>query len=304
MYSTIGRVCPRLGRLAHTYAKTSQHHSVMPCRARLSNGLSARFMSSDRSHTVAQIKELRKVTSAKMIDCRNAIAECNGDLDAAIAWLRERGAATTLRDGRVSSEGAIGVAVSDDWGCGTIVELNCETDFVARGESFNNLLKNITASFIPVDEVKLDEELVKTLPSVDTSAPNVGTAISNLIYKVGENIVIARSDKLKASTADGVVGAYSHGNGSLGAMVTVEASGGEGGMDEAAQKKLRSLAKDLAVQAVAHQGDELDATSFVNEEFEFGEEGQTIADVLAETGSNVGRKLDVSGLIRYKMSVK
>jgi len=182
--------------------------------------------------TASQVKELRERTGAGMMECKKALTETNGDIETAIDNMRKSGAAKAEKKaGRVAAEGVIVSKISDDSTFAVIVEINSETDFVARDDSFkafanavgNAALTNKTESIEALNSVTLD------------SGETVEEARTNLIAKIGENITVRRVQTVDAT--DGVLSTYIHG-GKIGVVVALK-----GGSDE--------LAKDVAMHAAA-----------------------------------------------------
>ena len=152
------------------------------------------------------IKELRERTSAGIMDCKNALQDANGDMDQAIALLRERGVATVAKKAsRAANEGLIETYVHAGGRIGVIVELNCETDFVARTDDFKELAHNIALQVAAMDPQAIDDE--RPLDDLDTSdgeprllhqpfvkdsSQTIGNLLTDTVAKVGENIVIRR----------------------------------------------------------------------------------------------------------------
>ena len=152
------------------------------------------------------IKELRERTSAGIMDCKNALQDANGDMDQAIALLRERGIATVAKKAsRAANEGLIETYVHAGGRIGVIVELNCETDFVARTDDFKELAHNIALQVAAMDPQAIDDE--RPLDDLDTSdgeprllhqpfvkdsSQTIGNLLTDTVAKVGENIVIRR----------------------------------------------------------------------------------------------------------------
>ena len=152
------------------------------------------------------IKELRERTSAGIMDCKNALQDANGDMDQAIALLRERGIATVAKKAsRAANEGLIETYVHAGGRIGVIVELNCETDFVARTDDFKDLAHNIALQIAAMDPQAIDDE--RPLDDLDTSdgeprllhqpfvkdsSQTIGNLLTDAVAKVGENIVIRR----------------------------------------------------------------------------------------------------------------
>jgi elongation factor Ts len=173
--------------------------------------------------TAALVKDLREKTGAGMMDCKKALAETNGDLDAAIDWLRKKGlSAASKKAGRVAAEGLVAVAVKDN--SGAIVEVNSETDFVGRNPQFQALASGVaTVALSAGDDVATIE--AAAFPG---SSRNVKDEVTHAIATIGENMTLRRAKKL---TVDGgVVVSYVHsaladGLGKLGVLVALKSTG-------------------------------------------------------------------------------
>src|SRR5690554_6292883 len=153
--------------------------------------------------TAQQVKELRDATGVGMMDCKKALAETNGDIEAAIDWLRSRGLAKAAKKaGRVAAEGLVGVAIEGKRAA--VVEINSETDFVARNEQFQALVRNTAQLAL---EVGGDAAALGA-----TAYPGAGHSLSEelteTIAKIGENMTLRRAALLEV--AEGVVGTYVH----------------------------------------------------------------------------------------------
>jgi elongation factor Ts len=191
--------------------------------------------------TTALVKELRERTGAGMMDCKRALAETGGDLEAANDWLRKKGlAAAAKKSGRVASEGLIGLTLAGT--AGALVEVNAETDFVARNESFQDLVRRI-AALAPT--VKGDLEALKAR-KVEATGRTVEEEITQAIAVIGENMALRRAAYLEVGS--GVVAGYLHnqlapGVGKLGVLVALESTG-----DTA---RLAELGKQLAMHVAA-----------------------------------------------------
>ncbi len=208
--------------------------------------------------TAAMVKQLRDNIGAGMMDCKTALMEADGDMEAAIDWLRKKGLAKAAnKAGRTAAQGLVAVGVEQN-GAGAIgvtVEVNSETDFVARNEVFQNMVANIAQTAIGVggDFEKLRTEIY---PGEEKS---VDEHIVAMVGKIGENMALRRAAGL--SVAEGVVAAYVHGQvtpgaGKIGVIVGLKSSG-----DKA---KLEALGKQIAmhvaaVRPLAGRIDELDA---------------------------------------------
>lgn len=178
--------------------------------------------------TASLVKELRERTGAGMMDCKKALNEADGDIEVAIEEMRKSGAANAAKKaGRIAAEGIISVKQSDK--SGIILEINCETDFVAKDENFLNFANSVIEAIDthgPAD--------VETLMGLSAGEQTIEEANQQLIAKIGEKITIRRFEKI---TSEGQIGNYLHGN-RIGVIVEIE------GGDEA-------LAKDLAMHIAA-----------------------------------------------------
>ena len=189
--------------------------------------------------TAAMVKQLRESTGVGMMDCKQALSENNGDMEAAIDWLRKKGISKAAKKaGRAAAEGLVGVATAK--GAGALVEVNAETDFVARNEEFKSFVKSAAAIAL-----KEGGDLQKLL-----AAPHGGSSVqqtlTELVAKIGENMAVRRTIAL--SVNPGVVAAYVHNAaspelGKIGVLVALKSTG-----DEA---KLNALAKQIAMHVAA-----------------------------------------------------
>lgn len=182
--------------------------------------------------TAALVKELRERTQAGMMECKKALVETNGDIDAAIEYMRKAGLAKAdKKSGRTAAEGTIVSRTSDDGKSAVIVEVNCETDFVTKGDDFQNFANEVADLAIK----NLPDDLDGLLALKMASGDSIADATKALIAKIGENINVRRY--VKAATDNGVIGTYIHGN-RIGVVATL-AGGDEG------------LAKDIAMHVAA-----------------------------------------------------
>jgi elongation factor Ts len=188
--------------------------------------------------TAKLVKELRDATSAGMMDCKKALSESGGDMEAAIDWLRTKGIAKAdKKAGRVAAEGL--VAVATDGTTGVLVEVNSETDFVSRNEGFQTAVAQIASTALTVDNTE-------ALREAHIDGKTVTTFLTDLVAKIGENMSLRRMEKLSVSS--GVVEGYIHnaaapGMGRIGVLVALESTG-----DTA---KLNELAKKIAMHIAA-----------------------------------------------------
>jgi len=181
------------------------------------------------------VKSLREKTGAGMMDCKRALTEANGDVEKAVEVLRERGLAKAgKREGRATSEGVIAIALEGR--IGGMVELGCETDFVARTDDFQRLGESLARS------VGGDPSVVSVQALLDASVDGekVSERITAAIAKLGENVVVKRVARLEVE-GEGTVGGYVHAGGKLGVLVALSASG----------TGAETLAKDLSMHVAA-----------------------------------------------------
>ncbi len=183
------------------------------------------------------VKDLRDKTGAGMMDCKRAIGDADGDTEKAIELLRERGLAKAgKRGGRATSEGAVSIAI--DACVAAMIEVGCETDFVARTDQFVELGKQLAETVAKDASIDGPDSLLKA--SIDGEA--VADKVNAAIGRLGENIVVKRVTRLDAG-ASGVAGGYVHAGGNLGVVVTLATKG--------SGAELETLAKDLAMHVAA-----------------------------------------------------
>jgi elongation factor Ts len=174
--------------------------------------------------TAALVKELREKTGAGMMDCKNALTETDGDIENAVDWLRKKGLAKAAKkSGRIAADGLVGAAVEANFG--VVVEVNSETDFVARNDDFQALVRGILAVALDIGP-GVDAEQIKRAHYPGSGA--VEEAIANAIATIGENITLRRAHGLHVP--HGVIGHYVHGPiveglGRIGVIVALESTG-------------------------------------------------------------------------------
>lgn len=191
------------------------------------------------SVTAQMVKELRDETSAGFMDCKNALEQANGDMEAARQILRERGIAIAgKRAGRETNQGIIAGRVSADGHIGALIELQCETDFVARNEEFLVLAENLVSQVLAHGQEGEVSDLIDLAYHADSSQ-TVAQAIEQTIGKTGENIRFARYAVVSVS-GNGLVDTYIHHNKRVGVLVALTGS--------ASEETLRNLAHEIAIQ--------------------------------------------------------
>jgi len=219
------------------------------------------------SITAQQVKDLRDATGVGMMDCKKALAETGGDMEAAIDWLRTRGLAKAAKKaGRVAAEGLVGIYV--DGTKGAIVEVNSETDFVARNEQFQSIVGNIARLAVAAGG---DVAVLAEMAYPDTGR-SVSAELTNAIATIGENMTLRRSALIEVK--DGVIGSYVHnavkaGMGKLGIIVGLESTGNK--------DVLATLGKQLAMhiantKPLAVYPEQLDPTVVERERAIFAEQ--------------------------------
>ena len=165
--------------------------------------------------TAQDVKELREMTGCGMMDCKKALTETNGDMDKAVEFLREKGLATAAKKaGRIASEGIVTIYMTEDKKVAAMVEVNSETDFVAKNDEFLTFVNNVAK--IVADNNPADVDALKEL-TYETET--VGEKLTALIAKIGENMNIRRFARV-----EGNVCSYIHGGGRIGVLVEAEAA--------------------------------------------------------------------------------
>jgi elongation factor Ts len=193
------------------------------------------------AYTAKDVSELRQRTQAGMMDCKKALEECQGDMDQAVEWLRKKGISRgESRAGRAASEGKIVAKVAPDGATGVLVELNSETDFVARNEAFGQTVDRIADTLLAsgsIDGVVPTAEGSPLLTAKFGDAGTLADSLKQLTGTIGENIVLRRYARFGGS---GAVGAYVHHNGKVGTLVEVAGLSGEAG-----QQLARTVAEHI-----------------------------------------------------------
>jgi elongation factor Ts len=242
--------------------------------------------------TAGLVKDLREKTGAGMMDCKNALSETNGDIEAAIDWLRKKGLAKAAKkSGRIAADGLVGVAVEDN--VGVVVEVNSETDFVARNDDFQGLVRGILA--VALDKAPhVDAETV--LGAHYMGGGTASEAIASAIAKIGENMTLRRVQGLRVS--EGAVGHYVHsqiveGLGRIGVIVGLESKGN--------RDALVSLGRQVAMHVAAASPVALNAEGV--DPSTVARERSVLAEKNAGKPANVIEKIVESGLKTFYKEV-
>lgn len=200
--------------------------------------------------TATMVKELRSRTGAGMMECKGALTETNGDMDAAVELLRKKGAAKAdKKSGRIAADGVIVALVSTDRKSGVLTEVNCETDFVAKDDSFSAFAQGVAETVMAMRPASLEELSASTLSGGDST---VEDARRDLISKIGENINVRRFQFTEAE-GDASVSAYVHGS-RIGVLVVTSGGRADLGKDIAmhvAASRPLYLSKDVVPPEVA-----------------------------------------------------
>ncbi len=279
------------------------------------------------------VKALREKTGAGMMDCKKALNEVAGDLEAAVDWLRKKGlAAAAKKAGRVAAEGLVGVATSGK--VGAAVEINAETDFVARNDKFQNLVSQIGAIAVQQNHT-VDSLKAAKIPSESVS---VEEALTQLIAVIGENMNLRRVTRLEVT--NGVVCSYVHnsisaGLGKIGVLVALESTADEASLTELGKKIAMHVAaanpQALTIETVDASSLEREKNILVDQARASGRpeeiiekmvEGRIrkfyeeivlleqafvldpqskVCQVVEKTGKDLGHSIKLTGFVRYAL---
>jgi len=204
--------------------------------------------------TASMVKELREISGAGMMDCKKALAETDGDFDKAMEYLREKGLATAQKKaGRIAAEGIVMTTVINDGKTAAIVEVNAETDFVAKNDVFQTFVAEVCDQIVNSNASDV-EALKEEKWALDVSM-TVGEKLAAMIAKIGENMNIRRFEKV---TTDGLVVSYIHAGGKIGVLVEADTDGSGAQVEE--------CLKNVAMQ-VAAMNPKYVSTADVSEEY-------------------------------------
>ncbi len=189
--------------------------------------------------TAKDVKDLREKTGCGMMDCKKALTESNGDMQAAIDFLREKGlAAATKKAGRIAAEGLAVAYTNDQNNIGVAIEVNAETDFVAKNSDFQTFVKECAQTIIDKDPKDVEDLLKMNILSQDKT---VEAALQEKILTIGENIKIRRFKRMQGNIAT-----YIHAGGKIGVMVKFDSDSDVSSLDD-----FKALGKDVAMQIAA-----------------------------------------------------
>jgi elongation factor Ts len=240
--------------------------------------------------TAQMVKELREMTGAGMMDCKSALTETNGDMEAAVDLLRKKGLSKAAKKaGRVAAEGLVGFWV--DGPKGAVVELNSETDFVARNDQFQGLVRLVAHVAF-----KTGDDVAAILAAPASSGGSVADAIASAIATIGEHMSLRRAAVV--SVSDGVIGTYMHnqiepGLGKIGVLVGLESTG--------SKDELAALGRLVAMHVAAANPQALDASGL--DPAVVAREKAILAEKNAGKPENVIAKIVESGMKTYAKEV-
>ena len=285
--------------------------------------------------TAAMVKELREMTGAGMMDCKKALGQTDGDMDKAVEYLRENGLAKAAKKaGRIAAEGLVKTVVSDDDKSAAIVEVNSETDFVAKNAEFGAYVEEVAAQALATKAANMDEFMQEAW--IADPASTVEAVLTSKIAVIGENLKIRRFDKVAAE--DGCVVSYIHGGGKIGVLVSATTSVVNDDVkealrnvamqvaalnpkytsrDEVDQEYIASEKEVLTAQAKIEKPDandkiiegmvmgrinkELKEICLLDQVYVKAEDGkQSVANYIKEVSKNVGADIAVKGFIRFE----
>ncbi|NCB41050.1 MAG: elongation factor Ts [Clostridia bacterium] len=198
--------------------------------------------------TATMVKELREATGAGMMDCKKALTETDGDMDKAVDFLRENGLAKAAKKaGRIASEGLVRLLFNDDYTAAAVIEVNSETDFVAKNEEFVGFVENLAAMVISSDVTKVEDFMALDYMAEGT----VQDALNNKIAKIGENMSVRRFAKMQ--TPGVKYAGYVHGGGKIGVVIGIKT--------EASGEEISVVGKDVAMQTASMKPQFIDESS-------------------------------------------
>lgn len=190
--------------------------------------------------TAGMVKELREMTGAGMMDCKKALNATEGDMEKAVEFLREKGLATAQKKaGRVAAEGIVATALTEDNKKAVVVEVNAETDFVAKNEKFQNYVAEVAAQALNTTATDVDAFLAEAW-ALDNSK-TVNEVLASQIAVIGENMNIRRFEQV--TEENGFVASYIHAGGKIGVLVDVET--------DVVNDAVKEMARNVAMQAAA-----------------------------------------------------
>ncbi len=240
--------------------------------------------------TAAMVKELREMTGAGMMDCKKALAATDGDMDKAVEFLREKGlAGAAKKAGRIAAEGIVVTALTDDAKKAVVVEVNAETDFVAKNEKFQTYAADVAAQALMTTAVDIDAFMGETWAKDTTMT--VKEALSSQISIIGENMNIRRFEQ--GAEDNGFVASYIHGGGKIGVLIDVET--------DVVNDAVKEMAKNVAMQAAALKPMYTDRSE-VSEDFIEHEKGILMAQIQNDPKEASKPEKVIAGMIQGRIN--
>ena len=237
--------------------------------------------------TAAMVKELREMTGAGMMDCKKALTAVDGDMDKAVEFLREKGlAAAAKKAGRIAAEGLVKTIV--DGKKAVVVEVNSETDFVAKNADFQAYVAQVAAQAMATSAADIDAFLAE--PWAEDTSLTVAQALSEKISVIGENLKIRRFEKIDAG--DGLVVDYIHGGGRIGVLVEAEAP-----ENDAAKEALKNIAMQIAAMRPQYVSRDEVSDEFLNHEREI-----LMAQIMNDPKESSKPEKVIKGMIEGRIS--
>ncbi|MCV3214577.1 translation elongation factor Ts [Plectonema radiosum NIES-515] len=190
------------------------------------------------------VQELRQKTGAGMMDCKKALKENDGDMEKSIDWLRQKGIATAgKKSDRIAAEGLVDTYIQPGGGVGVLLEVNCQTDFVARNEAFKSLVKNLAQQAASAENV----ESLLAQPYIEDKSVTVEEFIKQAIAKLGENMQVRRFVKFTLEGTQGIVDSYIHTGGRVGVLVELNTKTDA----PSGREEFQNLGRNIAMQVAA-----------------------------------------------------
>ena len=240
--------------------------------------------------TAGMVKELREMTGAGMMDCKKALTATEGDMDKAVEFLREKGLATAQKKaGRIAAEGLCKVLVSEDDKKAVVVEVNAETDFVAKNDTFQAYVAEVAEQAMATEAADMEAFMAeKWLP--DTSK-TVAEALAGKIAVIGENMKIRRFQKVEE--AEGFVASYTHMGGKIGVLVDV--------VTDVVNDEVKEMAKNVAMQIAALRP-QYTNRSEVSEEYIAHEKEILLAQIMNDPKESQKPQKVIDGMINGRIN--
>ena len=240
--------------------------------------------------TAAMVKELREMTGAGMMDCKKALSATDGDMDKAVEFLREKGlAGAAKKAGRIAAEGIVDALVSEDGKTAVVVEVNSETDFVAKNEKFRSYVADVAKQALKSESADMEAFMAEKW--IADESLTVEQALSSQIAIIGENMKIRRFEKVEEP--NGFVASYIHAGGKIGVLVDVET--------DVVNDAVKEMAKNVAMQAAALRP-QFTNRSEVSEEYIAHEKSILMAQIQNDPKESQKPEKAVQGMIEGRIN--